>query len=105
MDPEESFLELTSLDLSQNQLENNSILTIYKILKHREFSLDYLDLSENAINEEGLNLLLKGKTDEGGFFLTKGIVANKMMERNFLLNNAKASKLDRIEVSGSFAHG
>ena len=63
MDPEESFLELTSLDLSQNQLENNSILTIYKMLKHREFSLDYLDLSENAINEEGLNLLLKGKTN------------------------------------------
>jgi hypothetical protein len=69
------------------------------------FSLDHLDLSENAINEEGLNLLLKGKTDQGGFLLTKGVIANSMLERNFLINNAKASKLDRLEVSGSFAPG
>jgi hypothetical protein len=103
--PGDSFSELTSLDLAQNSLENNSILGIYKILKHRPFSLDYLDLSENAINEEGLNLLLKGKTDQGGFLLTKGIIANNMLERNFLINNAKASKLDRLEVSGSFAPG
>jgi hypothetical protein len=26
-----------------------------------------------------------------------------MLERNFLINNAKASKLDRLEVAGSFA--
>lgn len=75
------------------------------MLKARQFSLDYLDLSENSINEEGLNLLLKGKTDQGGFLLTKGIIANQMLERNFLINNAKASKLDRLEVSGSFAAG
>ena len=59
----ESFQELTCLDLAQNQLENNAILIVYRILKARQFSLDYLDLSENSINEEGLNLLLKGKTD------------------------------------------
>ena len=28
-----------------------------------------------------------------------------MLERNFLINNAKASKPDRLEVSGSFAAG
>ncbi len=62
-------------------------------------------MSENCINEEGLNLLLKGKTDEGGYLLTKGIVANNMLERNYLINNAKASKLDRLDLSGSFAPG
>lgn len=46
------------------------------MLKQRQFSLDILDLSENSINEEGLNLLLKGKTDEGGYLLTKGLIAN-----------------------------
>ena len=51
------------MDLGQNLLENNAILIVYRILKARQFSLDYLDLSENSINEEGLNLLLKGKTD------------------------------------------
>ena len=59
----ESFQELTSMDLAKNQLENNAILIVYRMLKARQFSLDYLDLSENSINEEGLNLLLKGKTD------------------------------------------
>lgn len=28
-----------------------------------------------------------------------------MNEKNFLINNSKASKLDRLEVSGSFAPG
>jgi hypothetical protein len=28
-----------------------------------------------------------------------------MKDKNFLINNAKASKLDRLEVSGSFASG
>lgn len=53
-----------------------SILTIYKLLRERQFSLETLDLSENSINEEGLNLLLKGKTDKGGYPLTKGLIAN-----------------------------
>jgi hypothetical protein len=75
------------------------------MLRQRVFSLDYIDLSENSINDEGLNLLLKGKTDQEAFLLTKGIIANNMLERNFLINNAKASKLDRLEVSGSFAPG
>jgi hypothetical protein len=75
------------------------------MLKERGFSLDSLDLSGNAINEEGLNLLLKGKTDQGGFLLTRGLIVNNMVERNFLINNAKASRLDRLEVSSSFAPG
>ena len=60
-------------------------------------------MSENSINEEGLNLLLKGKTDKGGYHLTKGLLANSMFERNYLINNSKASKLEHIEVGGSFA--
>ena len=100
---EETFQELKTLDLAQNLLENMSILTIYRLLKERQFSLDSLDLSENSINEEGLNLLLKGKTDKGGFPLTKGLLANSMFERNYLINNSKASKLELIEVGGSFA--
>lgn len=60
-------------------------------------------MSENSINEEGLNLLLKGKTDKGGYPLTKGLLANSMFERNYLINNSKASKLELIEVGGSFA--
>lgn len=65
--------------------------------------MENLDLSENAINEEGLNLLLKGKTDQGGFPLTRGLLAINMLERNFMINNAKASILEKLELSGSFA--
>jgi hypothetical protein len=73
------------------------------MLKERSYPLDTLDLSENAINEEGLNLLLKGKTDINGLPLTKGLIANQMHEKNFLINNHKASKLETIEVAHSFA--
>lgn len=99
----ESYQSLRELDLGANLLENNAILAIYKMLKERSYSLDTLDLSENAINEEGLNLLLKGKTDINGLPLTKGLIANQMHEKNFLINNHKASKLETIEVAHSFA--
>lgn len=64
------------------------------MLKERSFSLDTLNLSGNLINEEGLNLLLKGKTDYGGYPLFKGLIVNSMLEKNFLINNIKAQKLD-----------
>lgn len=48
-------------------------------------------------------MLLKGKTDINGMPLTKGLIANHMIERNYLINNSKASKLEKIEVSRSFA--
>ena len=35
--------------------------------------------------------------------MTKGLLANSMLERNYLINNSKASKLEHIEVGGSFA--
>lgn len=47
--------------------------------------------------------MLKGKTENGGHPLTRGLLANKMIERNYLINNPKASKLEVIEVGGSFA--
>ena len=57
------------------------------MLKKRVFSLDVINISENNINEEGLNLLLKAKTDDGGLILAKGVIANKMKEKNLLINN------------------
>lgn len=102
--PEQSFQELVTLDLSQNLLENNSVLTIYKMLKGRVFSLDHIDLSGNAINEEGLNLFLKGKleTDQTAPF-ARGLICNDMKDKNFLVNNPKSRKLDRLELAGSFS--
>jgi Ran GTPase-activating protein (RanGAP) involved in mRNA processing and transport len=57
----ESFQELEVIDLSHNLLENNGILSVYKMLKGRYTSLKSIDLSGNSINEEGFNLFLKGK--------------------------------------------
>ena len=100
----ESFQDLISLDLSHNLLENNSILTIYKMLKERVFSLNFINLSGNAINDEGLNLLLKGKLEQDQTApLTKGLICNDMKEKNFLVNNPKSKSLDRLEVSSSFS--
>lgn len=82
-----SFQELLTLDLGHNLLENNAVPVIYKVLKERYFSLDSLTLSGNQINEEGLNMLLTAKTDNGGHPLTRGLVANDMKGKNFLLNN------------------
>jgi hypothetical protein len=96
-------MRLSELDLAQNFLENNAILAVYKLLKGRASPLDSLDLSENAVNEEGLNLLLKGKTDFNGAPLTKGLIANNMVEHNHLINNSKAAKLETIEVAASFS--
>jgi len=72
------------------------------MLKERVFSLDSLDLSENLINDEGLNLLLKGKTDREGHMLFKGLLANDMFVlANSLINNNHALKLTSLEVRGS----
>ena len=80
------------------------MLTIYKMLKDRQFCLDYLDISGNAINEEGLNLFLKGNlTEDRTAPLSKGLLCNNMTERNFLANNSKSQKLDRLEVASSFS--
>ena len=78
--PKQSYQELTHLDISKNPVENDCIVTLYKMLKDRYFSLEQLDLSETDIGETGLNLLLKAKTSNGGHKLTKGLIANKMKE-------------------------
>jgi hypothetical protein len=98
-----SFQELITLDLGYNSLENNSILVLYKILKERHFSLETLNLSGNAINEEGLNLLLTGKTEQGSHPLTRGLLANDMKTMNFLVNNSKTGQLETLEVAKSFS--
>lgn len=74
------------------------------MLKGRVFSLDHIDLSGNSLNEEGLNLFLKGKlqTDENAPF-ARGLICNDMKDKNFLVNNPKSRKLDRLELAGSFS--
>lgn len=74
---------------------------MYKLLRERDSSLESLNLSGNKINEEGLNLLLKGKTKDGGHPLFLGLIVNEMEDRNSLINNIKVTGLHRVEASGS----
>jgi len=95
----ESFQELQTIDLSQNLMENNGVLCLYKMLKGRYVSAETVDVSGNRINEEGLNLFLKGKIHLGEAPLARGLIANQMIEKNYIVNNPKGSKLERLELS------
>lgn len=45
LEAHESFQELVRLDLSDNLLENNAILVLYKMLRERQASLETINLS------------------------------------------------------------
>ena len=57
-------------------------MVLYKMLKERMFSLETLYISENSINEEGINIMLKGKTDFEGIMLFRGLLVNKMRDKH-----------------------
>ena len=73
------------------------------MLKSKVIQLDKLDLSENEINEEGINIILRAKTDLEGLMVFKGLSVNKMKTKNDLISNTRAVRLESIEMERSFA--
>lgn len=73
------------------------------MLKSKVVQLERLDLSENEINEEGINIILRAKTDFDGLMLFKGLSVNKMKAKNDLISNTRAVRLEAIEMERSFA--